>query len=107
MLHVTEYASRRDDEIYFSLPPQVPDSESWVEVVEPGDPACRPPGTDSCIVRRPTPVSCGNERRAGEVEVSGRIPEDTSVLKRCFFRPDEYRLPGLKRYSPRPGTTGW
>jgi hypothetical protein len=70
-------ASRWGDELYFSVPLDLAESEDARDLVSPGDVAYWPPGNAVCIFWGPTPASEGNEPRAASpVNVFGHIDED-------------------------------
>jgi hypothetical protein len=69
------------DEIYFSIPLELPEEKAQ-EVVSLGDLGYWPPGQALCIFFGPTPVSLGAEiRPASPVNVFGRIVGDCQVLR--------------------------
>ena len=70
------------DEIYFSIPVQIP-AENTKTVVELGDIAYWPPGNAFCIFYGPTPMSQGNNIiPASAVNVFGKISGDPQVFKK-------------------------
>jgi hypothetical protein len=70
------------DEIYFTIPVQIP-PESTKSVVELGDIAYWPPGNAFCIFFGPTPMSVGDEiRPASAVNVFGKIDGDPNVFRK-------------------------
>ncbi len=71
------------DEIYFTIPPQLPLEPEAHEIVEPGELGYWPVGNAFCIFFGPTPASSGPEPRAySSVNVFGKITGDLSILKR-------------------------
>jgi len=75
-------AHRWGDELYFSVPFQVPLESNAYAVVQEGDVAYWPDGPALCFFFGPTPVSRPGEiRAAAPVNICGRIRDDSSVLK--------------------------
>lgn len=69
------------DEVYFSIPADLP-QENAREVVDVGELGYWPPGKSFCIFFGPTPASRGNEiRPASPVNVFGKISGDATVFK--------------------------
>ncbi len=72
------------DEIYFSIPVNLPE-ENAEEVVGFGDIAYWPPGKAFCIFYGPTPASRGDEiRPASPVNVVGKIDGDPKVFRKVM-----------------------
>jgi len=70
------------EEIYFSIPANLPPEEAK-ELVSQGDLGYWPPGKAFCIFFGPTPVSQGGEiRPASPVNVFGKIIGDPKVFKK-------------------------
>ena len=70
------------DEIYFSIPVNIP-LEDGKEVVSEGDLGYWPPGSAFCIFFGPTPASQGDEiRPASAVSVFGKVNGDAKVFKK-------------------------
>ena len=70
------------DEIYFSIPVNIP-LEDGKEVVSEGDLGYWPPGSAFCIFFGPTPASQGDEiRPASAVSVFGKVTCDAKVFKK-------------------------
>jgi hypothetical protein len=81
-LPITGFANLWGDEIYFSIPVQIP-AENPKNVVDLGDLAYWPPGNAFCIFYGPTPMSRGNEiRPASAVNVFGKISGDPRIFKK-------------------------
>ena len=79
-LPITGHANLWGDEIYFSIPVDVPE-ENGKTVVEMGDIAYWPPGKAFCIFFGLTPVSDENEiRPASVVNVFGKIDGDPKIF---------------------------
>jgi len=77
-------ANRWGDEIYFSVPCEVPIESDARAVVQVGDVAYWPDGPALCFFFGPTPVSRPGEiRAAGPVNVCGRITADSAVLRQA------------------------
>ncbi len=70
------------EEIYFSIPLEIPLEADAREVLEAGELAYWPNMRAFCIFYGPTPASTGDEiRAAGPVNVFGKINEDLTPLK--------------------------
>ena len=81
-LPLSAQAHRWGDELYFSVPFQVPLESNACAVVQEGDVAYWPDGPALCFFFGPTPVSRSGEiRAAAPVNICGRIRDDKSVLK--------------------------
>jgi len=77
-------ASRWGDEIYFSVPFQVPLETGARAVVQAGDIAYWPDGPALCFFFGPTPVSRPGEiRAASAVNVCGTLQDACMVLRRA------------------------
>ena len=71
--------NRWGEEIYFSIPVQVPEAEDARMVMGVGELGYWPSGNAFCIFFGPTPVSHGNEPRAySNVNPFGRVEGDAS-----------------------------
>ncbi len=69
------------DEIYFSIPVQMDESDDAREVVEVGDLGYWPPGHAFCIFFGRTPASRGNEARAASpVNPLGHVEGDPTIF---------------------------
>jgi hypothetical protein len=78
-LPIESKVNRWGEEIYFSIPVQLPESEDAREVMEVGELGYWPAGSAFCIFFGPTPVSHGNEPRAySNVNPFGQIEEDAT-----------------------------
>ncbi len=76
-------ANRWGDELYFSVPFQVPLEADARAIVQAGDVAYWPDGPALCFFFGPTPVSRPGEiRAASAVNVCGTIRGDSTVLRR-------------------------
>lgn len=74
-------ANRWGDELYFSVPFQVPLEADARAIVQSGDVAYWPDGPALCFFFGPTPVSRPGEiRAASAVNVCGRIRGDSAML---------------------------
>jgi hypothetical protein len=70
------------DEIYFSIPLELPQAPDAREEMEVGELAYWPQGNAFCIFFGPTPVSVSDEPRAySPVNVFGSISGDATLLK--------------------------
>ena len=75
-------ANRWGDELYFSVPFQVPLEADARAIVQAGDVAYWPDGPALCFFFGPTPVSRPGEiRAASAVNVCGRIRGDSAILR--------------------------
>ena len=80
-LPLTGFANRWGDEIYFTIPVDLPEEPQSREVVNAGELGYWPTGNAFCIFFGPTPVSEGDEiRAASPVNVFGRIEGDLGPL---------------------------
>lgn len=80
-LPITGSVNTWGDEIYFSIPVNLP-LEDAKEVVSEGDLGYWPPGSAFCIFFGLTPASQGDEiRPASPVNVFGRVIDDAKVFK--------------------------
>ena len=80
-LPINARGSTWGDEIYFSIPVDLP-TEKGQSVVDLGDLGYWEPGTAFCIFFGPTPSSRGNEiRPASPVTVFGKIEGDPTIFK--------------------------
>lgn len=83
LLPFTGSANVWGDEIYFSIPVHVEQSEDAKQEVEIGDLAFWPVGDAFCIFFGPTPVSTGEIPKAySPVNVFGKIHGDSTILKK-------------------------
>lgn len=81
-LPLNAQAHRWGDELYFSVPFEIPLEKDASEVVQAGDVAYWPDGPALCFFFGPTPVSRPGEiRAAGAVNLCGRIRDGASVLQ--------------------------
>ena len=81
-LPLSAQAHRWGDELYFSVPFQIPLETEAQAVVQDGDVAYWPDGPALCFFFGPTPVSRPNEiRAAAAVNVCGRIQSDSTILR--------------------------
>ncbi|MHB1131137.1 MAG: cyclophilin-like fold protein [Chloroflexota bacterium] len=81
-LPISERGSTWGDEIYFSIPVDLP-TEKGQAVVELGDLGYWEPGSAFCIFFGRTPASHGDDiRPASPVTVFGRIEGDATVFKK-------------------------
>jgi len=82
-LPIESVASRWGDEIYFSIPVDVPE-ENAKEIVEKGTIAYWPPGNSLCIFWGPTPASRSSDeiRPASPVNVVGKVLGDPSIFNK-------------------------
>jgi hypothetical protein len=79
VLPIEGKVNRWGEEIYFSIPVQLPESEDAREVMEIGELGYWPAGSAFCIFFGPTPVSHGNEPRAySNVNPFGQIEGDAT-----------------------------
>ena len=86
MLPIKSKINTWGDEIYFSIPVNIP-LEDAKEVVSLGDLGYWPPGSAFCIFFGLTPVSRGNEiRPASAVSVFGKVNGDAGVFKEVKSR---------------------
>lgn len=70
------------DEIYFSIPVKIKETENSKEVVELGELGYWKPGNALCIFFGPTPNSKGDEiRPASAVNVFGKVSGNPEVFK--------------------------
>jgi hypothetical protein len=82
LLPITGSANVWGDEIYFSIPAHIEQSQDAKQEVEVGDMAFWPAGDAFCIFFGPTPVSINEMPRAySPVNVFGRITGDAILLK--------------------------
>jgi hypothetical protein len=80
-LPIEGLANRWGEEIYFSIPVQLSESEDARQVMEVGELGYWPTGSAFCIFFGPTPVSQENEPRAySNVNPFGQIDGDASNL---------------------------
>ncbi len=80
-LPLTGIANRWGDEIYFTIPVDLPTEPESREVVNAGELGYWPTGNAFCIFFGPTPVSEGDEiRAASPVNVFGRVEGDLEPL---------------------------
>lgn len=83
-LPLSTQAHRWGDELYFSVPFQVPLESGAREVVQAGDVAYWPDGPALCFFFGPTPISRPGEiRAAAAVNVCGLIRGDSSILQQA------------------------
>jgi hypothetical protein len=81
-LPIAARASTWGDEIYFSIPVQLP-VDNGQEVVALGDLGYWPPGHAFCIFFGPTPMSSGDEiRPASAVNLVGRLDGDPRAFRK-------------------------
>jgi hypothetical protein len=79
VLPIEGKVNRWGEEIYFSIPVQLPESEDAREVMEIGELGYWPAGSAFCIFFGPTPVSHDNEPRAySNVNPFGQIEGDAT-----------------------------
>ncbi len=75
------FANRWGDEIYFTIPVDLPTEPESREVVNAGELGYWPTGNAFCIFFGPTPVSEGDEiRAASPVNVFGHVEGDLAPL---------------------------
>lgn len=80
-LPITGIANRWGDEIYFTIPLDLPTEPQSREVVHAGELGYWPTGNAFCIFFGPTPVSEGDEiRAASPVNVFGHVEGDLTPL---------------------------
>ena len=80
-LPITGLVQTWGDEIYFSIPVTVEESDDAQETVPKGTIAYWPPGKALCLFWGPTPMSCGDEiRPASAVNLVGQIEGDPTLL---------------------------
>ena len=80
-LPMAGFAIRWGDEVYFSIPVDVPLESTSREVLAAGDLGYWPTGNAFCIFFGPTPLSQGDEiRAASAVNVIGKMDEDLAPL---------------------------
>lgn len=80
-LPIAARAETWGDEIYFAIPPRLPE-ERPREVVDLGELGYWPPGHAFCIFFGPTPASQGSEiRPASPVNVFGRVDGNPTMFK--------------------------
>ena len=83
LLPLTGAANVWGDEIYFSVPAHVEQSQDAMQEVEVGTLAFWPTGDAFCIFFGPTPVSVNEKPRAySPVNVFGKITGDATLLKK-------------------------
>jgi uncharacterized protein len=81
-LPLTGFANRWGDEIYFTVPVDLPLEPGSRELLELGELGYWPTGNAFCLFFGPTPLSQGNEiRAASAVNVFGKIQGDPEPLK--------------------------
>jgi hypothetical protein len=80
-------ASRWGDEIYFTIPVQLPEAADARQDMEVGELGYWPVGAAFCIFFGPTPVSTGSAPRAySNVNAFGRIVADEATVKATLSR---------------------
>ena len=81
VLPIEAVGNRWGEEIYFSIPVSVEESQDARAELEVGELAYWPPGSAFCIFFGPTPASHGDEPRAASaVNPLGRIWDDATLL---------------------------
>ena len=81
-LPIEGQVNRWGEEIYFSIPVQLPESEDAREVMEVGELGFWPTGSSFCIFFGPTPVSQGSEPRAySNVNPFGHVQGDATQFR--------------------------
>ncbi len=80
-LPIKQRGNRWGDEIYFSIPVEVPQASDARDVMEAGELGYWPPGTAFCIFWGITPASQGDEiRAASPVNPFGRLEGDPAAF---------------------------
>lgn len=80
-LPIRQRGNRWGDEIYFSIPVEVPKASDARDVMETGELGYWPPGTAFCIFWGITPASQGDEiRAASPVNPFGRLEGDPAAF---------------------------
>lgn len=80
-LPIKQRGNRWGDEIYFSIPVEVPASGDARDVMEAGELGYWPPGTAFCLFWGSTPASRGDEiRAASPVNPLGRLEGDPAAF---------------------------
>jgi len=81
-LPIEGQVNRWGEEIYFSIPVQLPESEDAREVMEVGELGFWPTGSSFCIFFGPTPVSQGSEPRSySNVNPFGHVQGDATQFR--------------------------
>ena len=81
-LPIEGQVNRWGEEIYFSIPVQVPEAEDAREIMGVGELGYWPSGNAFCIFFGPTPVSHGDEPRAySNVNPFGHVDGDATQLR--------------------------
>lgn len=85
-LPITAKINTWGDEIYFSIPVKIKETENSKEVVELGDLGYWKPGHAFCIFFGQTPNSRGDEiRPASAVNVFGKVIGDPKIFKKVKY----------------------
>jgi hypothetical protein len=80
-LPIESRANTWGDEVYFSIPVNVPKEADAKQVVDPGTVCYWVEGTSLALPFGPTPISRGNEcRLAAEVNLLGKLESDPRIL---------------------------
>jgi hypothetical protein len=80
-LPIESRANTWGDEVYFSIPVNVPKEPNAKQVVDPGTVCYWVEGTSLALPFGPTPISQGNEcRLAAEVNILGKLESDPFIL---------------------------